>query len=348
MTLIRPLRLAALVAAFMSVATGASAQSACERYRAELTSLTRAGAAARAYENAASRQRTEIARLSGYYRSIGCDRAGFFTPAPAECPAIAARIQALQSSYGLVAGQAAADPGAMDARRRQLQAAIARTCGSERESESERTVSAPATGGSRLVCVRTCDGSFFPLEAELEGRAKPQDLCRALCPNAEVSVYRAPADGGIEQAVSESGQPYMQLPNALRYTKATDPNCGCRKPGESWSDALKTAERLIARKRTDIVVNEAIAERMSRASLSAPKVRRPDKAPETASAPSGEVLDVETTGSVSTASRESGGIASRATDVPEDRAGGNAGTPVRPRVIAPELIPVPQMTSPGQ
>ncbi len=346
MKLARPLRIAAFALAFAGFGSAAWAQAACERYKAELSSLNRAGAAARSYENAAARQQAEIARLAGYYRSIGCERAFFFSAPPAECPAIAQRIQSLQASYGQVVGQAAADPGALEARRRQLTAAIARTCDANRAEDAERTVSAPATGGSRLVCVRSCDGYFFPIENDPEGRSKPQDLCRALCPNAEVSVYRAPADGGIEQAVSETGRPYMQLPNALRYTKAADPNCGCRKPGESWAETLKGAERMIARNRTDIVVNEAIAERMSRASLSAPKVRRPAKETATAVAPADPGLDVETTGSVSTASKETAGIASNASAVPEDR-GGAAGGPARPRVIAPDLIPVPLMNGAG-
>jgi hypothetical protein len=166
-----------------------------------------------------------------------------------------------------------------------------------------------------------------------------------------VSVYRAPQDGSIEQAVSETGKPYMKLPNALRYTKATDPSCACRKQGDSWADTLQKAERMIARKNTDVVVTAAISERMSRASLSAPKVKRgKDKEPEkpVEQVATTTVVDVETTGSVSTASKESAGITSNATEVPEDK-GGATGSPVRPRIIAPHLIPVPlsDRTGPG-
>lgn len=337
----RSLRLVAWLLAFVGSASAAWAQASCERYKAELASLSRSGAAARNYEAAAARHRDEIARLSQYYRSIGCERAFFFMQ-PAECGPIAQRIQALQANYSAVAGQAFSDPSALEARRQQLQAAIARTCD---PSEVDDVVVSAPVGGTRLVCVRSCDGFFFPLQNEPEGRATPADLCKALCPNAEVSVYRAPKDGGIEQAVSETGKPYMKLANALRYTKTTDPSCTCRKQGDSWAETLQKAERMIARRSSDIVVTAAIAERMSRASLSAPKVKRgKDKdvkeAEQAMAAAPAAVPDVETTGSVATASKASAGIAAEAGEVPEDK-GGATGSPMRPRIIAPNLIPVP-------
>ena len=77
--------------------TAARAQAAaCERYRTELASLNRNGAA----PANAQRQRGEIERLVGYYRAIGCDRGGFpFFRPPAACGAIAGQIRVLQASY---------------------------------------------------------------------------------------------------------------------------------------------------------------------------------------------------------------------------------------------------------
>jgi hypothetical protein len=295
----------------------ASAQVSCERYRAELASLSRAGASIRAYEAAAQRQRYEMARLIGYYRSIGCDRAFFFFQAPPECGGIAQRIRGMQANEAALAQQAVSDPGAILARRRQLEAAIAKTCDAS-SLESTEPPPLQATGGSRLVCVRACDGYFFPLQNEPQGRATTRDLCRALCPNAEVSVFRAPRDGGIEQAVSETGQPYMKLANALRYQRAYDPSCSCRKPGESWAQALQKAERMIARSDTDIVVTARNADRLSRVALARPKTGSKGAKPADGarlSTASSSSRDPETTGSIP------------------------AGTPERPRIIAPDQIP---------
>ena len=298
------------------VSVQVSSPSSCDRYRAELASLSRAGASIRAYEAAAQRQRYEMARLIGYYRSIGCDQASFFFPAPAECGGIAQRIRGMQANEAALAQQAASDPGAIQARRRQLEAAIAKTCDASRLDTEPPPLE--ATGGTRLVCVRACDGYFFPLQNEPQGRATTRDLCRALCPNAEVSVFRAPRDGGIEQAVSETGQPYMKLANALRYQRAYDPSCSCRKPGESWAQALQKAERMIAHSNSDIVVTAANADRLSRVALTRARTgnkgRKPAQGADlpTASSPP---ADPETTGSVA------------------------AGTPERPRIIAPDQIP---------
>src|SRR5829696_7164032 len=152
-------RLTSLISLLTALATAASAQVSCERYRAELASLNRAGASIRTYEAAAQRQRNELARLIGYYRSIGCDQTSFFFQPPAECGGIAQRINALQANAAELAQQAVADPSAIEARRRQLEAAIAKTCDPASDIIAEPSPF-QATGGSRLVCVRACDGYF--------------------------------------------------------------------------------------------------------------------------------------------------------------------------------------------
>jgi hypothetical protein len=320
----------------------ALAQSAsCERYRAELASLNRAGTAARSAEANAQRYQAEINRLTGYYRSIGCEQGGFFFQPAAECAPIAQRIRALQSSYGAVASQGDTDPAAIEARRRQVRAAIAKACEAASETDvttadaKSRSEPSPvaATGGERLVCVRTCDGFFFPVENTPTGSANTASLCRALCPNAEVAVYKAPRDGGIETAVSESGgKPYMQLANALKYQKAYDPSCSCKKQGESWAQALQKAERMIASNKNDVVVTQAVADRMVQTAVGSAKsanLTRRSASPATAAAKAA-VPDVETTGSVSGAKP----------------AEGENTTPRKPRIIAPDVIPVPQAPSP--
>ncbi len=49
--------------------------------------------------------------------------------------------------------------------------------------------------GSKAVCVRACDGAFFPVSYSASGGRLDglEDLCRALCPNADVSLYTYPA-----------------------------------------------------------------------------------------------------------------------------------------------------------
>ena len=69
------------------------------------------------------------------------------------------------------------------------------------------------TRGAYTVCVRTCDGSFFPVSYPGAGsRAdRLEEVCQALCPNAVVALYSFPFGGTIEQAISASGKPYALL-----------------------------------------------------------------------------------------------------------------------------------------
>ena len=63
-----------------------------------------------------------------------------------------------------------------------------------------------ARAGSKAVCVRSCDGGFFPVSySASSGRLDGlEDMCRALCPNADVSLYTYPGvgrnrAGGLDQ-----------------------------------------------------------------------------------------------------------------------------------------------------
>jgi hypothetical protein len=308
-------------------AGAASAQTtSCERYRAELASLSRAGATARAVEAASGRLQREISGLATYYRSIGCENGFFFRPA--ECTPIAQRIRALQANQAAVAAQAGSDPGALEQRRRQLRAAISKAC----DEEGQHTAALPpdaasARGGDRLVCVRTCDGYFFPLENKPAGSATTAALCKALCPNAEVAVYHAPRDGNIEDAVSENGKPYMQLANALRYQRSYDPACSCKKPEETWAQTLQKAERMIASRKGDVVVTERVADRIFGTAIRAKVTRKRQGDGQTAAT----LSDVDTTGSLATMIERPDGADSE-----------DAGPKVR--VIAPDIIPVPDPT----
>jgi hypothetical protein len=99
-------------------------------------------------------------------------------------------------------------------------------------------------------------------------------MCQALCPGQETKAYFMSPTGDIEGAVGVDGQPYTALANAGKFQRSFDPNCGCRKPGESWAQVLQQAEALLDRRKGDILVTEAKAEELSRAK--APEARKPD------------------------------------------------------------------------
>lgn len=156
----------------------------------------------------------------------------------------------------------------------------------------------PKSSTYRTVCVRTCDGYYFPISyATVPARFATDDaLCRRLCPatEAQLFTYRNPGED-IQQATSVSGRPYMSLPTALLYRKQLVPSCSCRAPGQSWAQALAGLEDQTTLQKGDILVTEEQAKEMSQPrpaqpqganrSASAPARAAPADAPATATAP---------------------------------------------------------------
>jgi hypothetical protein len=120
--------------------------------------------------------------------------------------------------------------------------------------------------GSYTVCVRTCDGGFFPVSYfGADSRADTLgQVCRSLCPNADVALYSFPLGGTIDEAVSSTGEAYSHLPNAGKFEQSYQPACSCRAPGQSWAEALAAAEAKYGRHSRDVLVSVEEAERMSR------------------------------------------------------------------------------------
>lgn len=82
----------------------------------------------------------------------------------------------------------------------------------------------------RTLCVRTCDGYYFPISFSTEPSRFSDDAqaCAAACPGAEVSLFVHHTGEEVEQMVSLSGQPYSSLPTAFAYRRSYNAACTCR------------------------------------------------------------------------------------------------------------------------
>ncbi len=110
----------------------------------------------------------------------------------------------------------------------------------------------PRDASLRAVCVRSCDGYFFPLDiSAFRAREDGETLCKSLCPGTKTSVYFMPRNGDIEQAVNADGENYTALPNAARYKQVYEPGCACKARTESWANALKGADQVFERLQED-------------------------------------------------------------------------------------------------
>jgi len=77
-------------------------------------------------------------------------------------------------------------------------------------------------GGGQAWCVRTCDGRYFPISGAGEhGRAA---VCDSLCPAGETKVVYG---SNIDNAETEAGKSYSELPNAFRYRTEMVEGCTC-------------------------------------------------------------------------------------------------------------------------
>ncbi len=300
----RTLIAAAAALAGVFAAGGALAQSAdCARLQAAIASAPR-GAGGQ-LQAAAERQRAELSRTSAYAHSIGCDNQKFLffgSEPPAQCGEIKGQIARMEASLADLQARSGGGGGRADLIARYnsecvnapkqptniLEAlfgggvrapnpfesttpASIPTSPDEQQQTIEKSIEkekkgANAQAGSYAVCVRTCDGSFFPVSYSGAGsRADSlEDVCRSLCPNADVALYSFPFGGSIDQAVSSTGERYVDMSNALKFQQSFDSNCSCRRKGESWAQALANAETKYGHESHDILVTPEKSAELSR------------------------------------------------------------------------------------
>ncbi len=252
---------------------------------------------------AIERQRAELGRTRAYAGSLGCGNRKFLffgSEPPPQCGEVTAQISRMEANLADLQARAGGGAGDLVARYNAecghaqpsgpgnvfeaLFGGLARL-GTPQDQEpqtdarfedrgDEQRQSAPsgekgavqAHSGSYAVCVRTCDGSFFPVSYSGAGsRADSlEDVCRALCPNADMALYSFPFGGTVDEAASPTGEPYANLPNAGKFEKAYDPSCSCRRKGQSWAEALADAEARYGHEKHDILVTPEKSAEMAR------------------------------------------------------------------------------------
>ena len=80
----------------------------------------------------------------------------------------------------------------------------------------------PRSTGGQAYCVRTCDGRYFPISAA-DGQSRAAS-CNSFCPASETKVVYGST---IDNAATETGKPYSELPNAFRYRSELVAGCTC-------------------------------------------------------------------------------------------------------------------------
>lgn len=105
-------------------------------------------------------------------------------------------------------------------------------------------------GGGQAYCVRTCDGRYFPLTAS--DNASRVASCNSFCPASETKVF---SGSSIDDATTNNGKPYSELPNAFRYRNELVDGCTCNGKDQVGLASVKIEDDPTLRK-GDIVAGE--------------------------------------------------------------------------------------------
>jgi hypothetical protein len=254
---------------------------------------------AKRLDDAARKQQADLDRLNAQARRSGCEGNGFFSlfvSQPAQCSPLNAQIQQARSTLDRTMNDLQRTQGNTGAdregQRRSLIGALAQNdCGPQYRQQVNQgggffdrlfgpgTILNPdqtpgpaaASGTYKTLCVRTCDGFFFPISysAIPSKFAEDAQSCQRLCPAAEATLYTHRSTGeDVTQAVSADGRLYTQMANAFAYRKQFNPSCSCKGAGQTWGEALKQLDDQTI-ERGDVVVTEERAKQLSQPQVDA-------------------------------------------------------------------------------
>jgi hypothetical protein len=296
---------AAIVASVSAAAFAQSPNPSCQRLEAQLASLDRGNSdparadQIRRADEAVNRQQFEVDRLVAQGRRMGCESSGFFSifsNPPPQCGALNRQIGQQRNVLDRMQNEYEQLNGGTTERASQRQSLLIALgnngCGAQYRSAAlagqqggffdrlfgnnsgsiSSSPAGPMGGTYRTICVRTCDGYYFPISYSTSPDRFRDDeqTCQRMCPAAEVSLYSYHNPGEeVAQAVSLNGQLYTALPTAFSYRKALNPACSCRKPGETWANALKAVGADTTVAPGDVVVTEQNAKRLSQPRIGA-------------------------------------------------------------------------------
>ena len=287
---------AAALATMLAVQPLQAGPATCRQIEAQLASTGADPRAARKYDRAIRAQRLELQKISAQLANAGCG--GLFAALRPQCGMLKETMRRMERNLSsLEQARARLPAGPSQAERRRLQAAYARSgCTADAELETAalpklndeqpslydrlfgrrdngQASGEPASGGElrgafsarqpyRALCVRACDGYFFPVAFSSSplNFTNDQQACEAACPGTETEVYydEVPDEDGSKMRSGRTGAPYAELPTAFLYKRAgykRPAACGCNprkdfsvvagaKPEPDDSEALASAPAL--------------------------------------------------------------------------------------------------------
>ena len=238
---------------------------ACRQLESQLASLPSGGARAsgaqvQRYDAAIARQQQQMQKARDQSRQAGCGHA-ISGRAVAFCGNLNATMQRMNSNLAELQRQRGRLGGGGDSRRERarIQAALDNNgCRAQprqepapieaRSRQQEQRASSPQSvidsrnsvrigglsGNFRTMCVRTCDGYYFPVSsaARQSDFQRDQNVCQAMCPGTQVELHyhRLQSQESEDMVSAISGLPYRRMTNAFAYRRqngSSPAGCGC-------------------------------------------------------------------------------------------------------------------------
>lgn len=268
----------------LSMMSAAQASERCEALKAELAQtpvMIGDQPNSRLYAGAITRQNFEIRKTLQNMQRLGCSSSVSVLDASGHdiCQTMQTAVDAMQANKQQMMEQRAniSNQGEVNPRRQELLAAL-QTEGCDENTASEpvspdapRPFEAPlypdysgpsvnlrgtftqpsGQSGYRTLCVRTCDGAFFPISPSTQpanfGRDAAQ--CQRMCPGTETELYYSRLSEEAEDMVSTiTGQPYRNQPNAFAYR-----NRPPGQPGQCGCQPANAAQSAISKKPSSVI-----------------------------------------------------------------------------------------------
>ena len=246
---------AAVLLFLLPVATADANTRLCRQLESELASLGKRGnsassAKARRHDVAIQRQEQQMQKARQQAQRAGCGRS-IFGAAIGFCGELAATMQRMERNLTDLKRQRARmgrtnnvreksrilaliDVNGCREKKRTESLGIASGSGSTGENSPSTTHLPDASGTYRTMCVRTCDGYYFPISWSVSASVfeRDQNVCQNMCRGTKVELHYHHVTGQeSEDMISVStGLPYRSLPNAFRYRQAgasLPQGCGC-------------------------------------------------------------------------------------------------------------------------
>ena len=230
----------------------------CSALRAELASArkgTSDRAKAERYASALRRQKKELHTTRGM-----AERAGCANRRNAQCSRLTSTVTEMEANVRSLERQRRRALGGGSGRTRTSIRRDIQRKGCDAKPKQQRTAKAgpgkrmiregrtsisrplaPAqsgpsmTGSHRTVCVRTCDGYYFPISNAVGRGAFGIDTkrCSRMCPRAETRLFVHGAGGGAETMRDRTGRRYADMTYAFRHTREDyrpSEACTCGRP----------------------------------------------------------------------------------------------------------------------